>query len=163
VERSPEIFLMFTKETVFILGAGASWHYGYPTGETLVKKVIDKAAYACRYFEHCANDLNRVLPNFLQVEHAKEATDAEISEKWRAAFNACSDLKAGLERVNPLVIDYYLGWNAELQSIGKLLIAWVILECEHVHQREAWKYQSKGNAFKLTVAGGTGNGGGNRS
>ena len=31
----------------------------------------------------------------------------------------------------PLVIDYYLGWNPDLQKIGRLLIAWVILECEH--------------------------------
>jgi len=34
---------MFTSETVFVLGAGASWHYGYPTGEGLVKKVVQKA------------------------------------------------------------------------------------------------------------------------
>jgi len=38
--------------------------------------------------------------------------------------------KAGLEQVNPLVIDYYLGWNSDLQTVGRLLIAWVILECE---------------------------------
>jgi hypothetical protein len=37
---------MFTTKTVFILGAGASWHYGYPTGEGLVKKVVEKATYA---------------------------------------------------------------------------------------------------------------------
>jgi hypothetical protein len=29
--------------TVFVLGAGASWHYGYPTGADLVRKVLDKA------------------------------------------------------------------------------------------------------------------------
>jgi hypothetical protein len=39
-----------------------------------------------------------------------------------------------LEQVKPLVIDYYLGWNPDLQSIGRLLIAWVILECEHRSQ-----------------------------
>jgi hypothetical protein len=32
---------MFRVPTVFILGAGASWHYGYPTGEDLVKMVIE--------------------------------------------------------------------------------------------------------------------------
>jgi len=30
---------MFKNPTVFILGAGASWHYGFPTGEDLVRKV----------------------------------------------------------------------------------------------------------------------------
>ncbi len=34
---------MFTEETVFILGAGASWHYGYPTGEELISRVQRKA------------------------------------------------------------------------------------------------------------------------
>lgn len=31
------------------------------------------------------------------------------------------------------MIDYYLGWNAHLQPIGRLLIAWVILECEKTY------------------------------
>jgi hypothetical protein len=45
---------MFTDKnpTVFILGAGASWHYGYPTGEKLVQKVIEKAKCASTYFRH---------------------------------------------------------------------------------------------------------------
>jgi hypothetical protein len=29
---------MFKANTVFILRAGASWRYGYPTGEELVKR-----------------------------------------------------------------------------------------------------------------------------
>jgi hypothetical protein len=33
---------MFDKETVLILGAGASCHYGYPTGEELVERIIEK-------------------------------------------------------------------------------------------------------------------------
>jgi hypothetical protein len=45
----------------------------------------------------------------------------------------CDRLKLGLQQVNPLVIDYFLGWNPKLQSIGRLLIAWVILECEYTH------------------------------
>ena len=36
---------MFKSPTVFILGAGASWHYGYPTGEELVKRIIEKAQW----------------------------------------------------------------------------------------------------------------------
>lgn len=33
---------MFDKQTVLILGAGASCHYGYPTGEELVERIIKK-------------------------------------------------------------------------------------------------------------------------
>jgi hypothetical protein len=32
---------MIEKSTVFVLGAGASWHYGYPTGEELVQQVTN--------------------------------------------------------------------------------------------------------------------------
>jgi hypothetical protein len=106
-----------SNQTVFILGAGASWHYGYPTGEGLVKKVIQKASIAARFFEHSLRVTNDQLPNGLT--------------NWQSALNECQRLKSGLEQVNPLVIDYYLGWNPELQNIGRLLIAWVILECEH--------------------------------
>jgi hypothetical protein len=45
---------VFKNPTVFILGAGASWHYGYPTGEDLVKMVIQRADAAADYF----SDLN---------------------------------------------------------------------------------------------------------
>jgi hypothetical protein len=43
-------FNMFDEQraTVFILGAGASWHYGYPTGEKLIKLVANKAARHAR-------------------------------------------------------------------------------------------------------------------
>ena len=34
---------MFTNKTVFVLGAGASWHYGCPTGEGLTDSVISMA------------------------------------------------------------------------------------------------------------------------
>lgn len=120
---------MFEKSTVFILGAGASWHYGYPTGEGLVKKVIEKAKYASLYFEHSMNASNAIRPEYL-MRNAKP--DTPIREQWQTALSECNELKAGLEQVNPLVIDYYLGWNPRLQPIGKLLIAWVILECEQI-------------------------------
>ena len=34
---------MFNRKTVFVLGAGASWHYGYPTGEGLIEKIVLRA------------------------------------------------------------------------------------------------------------------------
>src|SRR6202022_1873931 len=44
---------MFRTPTVFILGAGASWHYGYPTGEELVKKVSETAKGLYSVEEDC--------------------------------------------------------------------------------------------------------------
>jgi hypothetical protein len=113
-----------SNSTVFILGAGASWHYGYPTGETLVEKTIEKAEIALTYFEHSARIGNPDVPEYLADR-----------QQWANAVQETQKLKNGLEQVNPLVIDYYLGWNSDLQNIGRLLIAWVILECEYLSAR----------------------------
>ena len=125
---------MFTKKTVFILGAGASWHYGYPTGEGLVKKVIEKAHHLLIYLDWSATNLHDYRPKFLPPVAEGASTKQEMSTPWFTAQTQCAALKAGLEQVNPLVIDYFLGWNPNLQSIGRLLIAWVILECEYFQQ-----------------------------
>jgi hypothetical protein len=123
---------MFKSSTVFILGAGASWHYGYPTGETLVKKVIEKAEIAARYFETSLHFQNTQRPNYLTES---QSFDVDWRVPWKRAHDECVNLKQGLEQVKPLVIDYYLGWNPDLQNIGRMLIAWVILECEQLSQR----------------------------
>jgi hypothetical protein len=118
---------MFSVPTVFILGAGASWHYGYPTGETLVKKVIEKAEIAARFFKWSAENGNGNVPKLL-LETTESGPD--LGARWMALHDQCERLRRGLQQVNPLVIDYYLGWNPGLQEIGRVLIAWVILECE---------------------------------
>jgi hypothetical protein len=124
------------KATVFILGAGASWHYGYPTGETLVKKVIEKAKIASRFFEHSAKLNNSILPKF--VKEIECESPMKNRDRWQHAWRNCEKLKTGMEGVNPLVIDYFLGWNPDVRDIGKLLIAWVILECEQKAKTERW-------------------------
>jgi hypothetical protein len=72
---------------------------------------------------------------FFDLKKPERASLEEIKTAFRLAFAQCAALKRGLEQVNPLVIDYYLGWNPALQKIGRLLIAWVILECEHAHRQ----------------------------
>jgi hypothetical protein len=123
---------MFVEPTVFLLGAGASWHYGYPTGEELVKKIIQKAVCLQPYLEFSARAANQIRPN-LVVDAA--APNASIQDQWTSILQSCVGLRASLEQVNPLVIDYFLGWNPKFRSIGRLLIAWVILECEHIQTK----------------------------
>ena len=59
---------MFNTPTVFILGAGASWRYGYPTGEGLVRKAIRKAEQIAQHMEFAAreppsqSDADRLFP-----------------------------------------------------------------------------------------------------
>jgi len=41
IKRQFRIFFMINEETVFILGAGASCHLGYPLGNDLWKRIVD--------------------------------------------------------------------------------------------------------------------------
>jgi len=121
---------MFRVPTVFILGAGASWHYGYPTGEALVKRVVEKADLAANFFDNSIQTHNELLPEYL-ADAIKTCDQANVAAVWKKGLDEVHELQSGLEQVNPLVIDYYLGWNSKLRDIGRLLIAWVILECEY--------------------------------
>jgi hypothetical protein len=67
---SDEILQMIDNNTVFVSGAGASWHYGYPTGNGLVDDVI---AMAARLSEYCrrrleTHQLVQFVPAFV-AEH----------------------------------------------------------------------------------------------
>ena len=129
---------MFEAKTVFILGAGASWHYGYPTGEELVQHVIQKANTAQTYFNSVLTGAGGAglphRPTFVARHHPETPADGVTGMKaqWSDAINECRDLALRLGSVDPLVIDYFLGNNPHLEEIGKLCIAWVILEREAV-------------------------------
>lgn len=53
---------MFTKPTVFILGAGASCHYGYPTGNDLVRQVGQRAR---KFAQNIDNFYNKATSEYI--------------------------------------------------------------------------------------------------
>lgn len=123
---------MFETPTVFILGAGASWHYGYPTGENLVKDVVKKAETVIKIIEDCEGNVNFLDP-IVSTEYVQQKIISPIYVPLHLHLileNQCRNLASRLKQINPPVIDYFLGENKDLQDIGKLMIAWVILECE---------------------------------
>jgi len=122
---------MFTKETVFVLGAGASWHYGYPTGEVLVLDVLNCAR---RYADYCRNRVQAGVniddaPGFVK-DGWKQGNIGDIISRWGAQEARARELVSTLEEIDPLVIDYFLGWNDRLHDIGRLMIAAALLERE---------------------------------
>lgn len=136
---------MFTEPTVFILGAGASWHYGYPTGEMLVEQAIDTARRAEAFFRWSANipgrgSVNQYPTRYIsrKSESYRGAIDAQgtlaLRAQWSAAADECKALANRLETVAPPVIDAFLNHNPSLREIGKLIIAWIILQCETDHE-----------------------------
>ncbi len=118
---------MFREPTVFVLGAGASWHYGLPTGEQLARNVIEEAVALRDHYDRCGNF-------GLLTGHAKSKgppdKDKSLGEINTAAKRDCQELIRRLKSVNPLVIDYFLAQNPALQDIGRFAIALAILKAE---------------------------------
>ena len=110
---------MFTENTVFILGAGASTHYNYPTGEELIRLLITKAKTVLAAIESAPRQGSDTVPRWLKAYD-------NLAEAGKA-IGAFIDR---ITHINPLVTDYFLGQNADLKEIGKVLIAAVILDCD---------------------------------
>jgi hypothetical protein len=125
---------VFRQNTVFIVGAGASWHYGYPTGEVLVSEVIRAADAFAQFFDACGKRGSTSYPVLVWKGPAGN-TVQEIRARWDNARTDCERLSKRLRAANPLVIDYFLGHNPTLQTIGKFLICWVIMAREEAHLR----------------------------
>ncbi len=124
---------MLNEETVFILGAGASTHYGYPTGEKLIELVYNKAI-------HIAESSKNPPGIPLGVEYFQnEYNSRHISPTYyqKQIISECNDLVTRIQQINPIKIDSFLEQNPTLQAIGKIMVAWVLLECETQYARES--------------------------
>jgi len=124
---------LIKNNTVFVIGAGASWHYGYPTGEGLVDAVIEKAAAFesyCQYRSAFSGSIHHAIPDYVHERTDKSRGTSGAVDAWEAAADESKLLSQRLSMVRPILIDHFLAWNETLRPIGKLLIAMVILECE---------------------------------
>ena len=116
---------MIYKDTVFILGAGASWHYGYPTGEELIEAVKDALEKLWRYTLRGCNDSSyrKFTPDFILKVQAEG-----IEQKWNIVHKNLHDLRTRITLSNPLVIDYFLSKNFSLKDYGNLAISLSIFQ-----------------------------------
>ena len=143
------------RKTAFILGAGASWHYGYPTGDRLVKKVTSKARFLSKHIHTVLENASATanLPRYVTRNSPAPNSGglSAMKNDWRQALQECDDLVARLTTVDPIVIDYFLGQNPHLSDIGKLMIAWILLECEAIYLR----YQINNNRREFLIESGS--------
>jgi hypothetical protein len=137
---------MFLNNTLFVLGAGASWHYGYPTGEGLIEHVISMADRISIWCNNRIgfNSSHLLPPKCVEQRMNKGNSINSILAGWEKLRRECDSLASALRTVRPLVIDYFLEWNVSLQPIGKLVIAAVILECE----ARLIRYQANRNRYR---------------
>lgn len=103
---------MIKSNTVFVLGAGASVPYDYPTGAGLIEKVIS------------------VVGN---EEVYKAYHQCLTPEKRFSSALALSDFAEEFQRLlrdaKPASIDYFLKLRKEYMLLGKVAIAYVLRDC----------------------------------
>jgi hypothetical protein len=121
---------MFEQETVLVLGAGASCHYGYPTGDGLIDDI------RATIFSDSFDD-----------RYEGEFTPFEITE--------CKELHELLSFFDPLSIDTFLSqhsYNKILVEAGKHLIAHQILVSENPEKLERRdRQQERGNWYRFLL------------
>jgi len=128
---------MFEKPTVFILGAGASWHYSYPTGEHLVKRILEKTVMLIRSL----NELRDIYGDQIVLSPPKFFIDnMPLRSTYGDYVKFFQNFYDRLRSADPPVIDYFLGWNQDLKEIGRFMISWVILDSEREHKEAGGNY-----------------------
>jgi len=115
---------MLDKKTVFILGAGASCPYGYPSGEHLRRRIC--------------------LPTSMLVEKQRELISAIGSP------NIYSEFRKKFENSSTKSIDIFMARNPKLAPIGKILIAFEIFEAE---QRSMFREKAEWEQYRLRMPG----------
>lgn len=114
---------MVELETVLVLGAGASWDYGFPTGEELVGQI-------CNMFRNRQGQEYKLLDRLssLGIPHT---TDMFLF---------------ALEKAKPLSVDAWLEHNTKFIRTGKFAIAIALLEYE---AKTALRPEATGDWYQL--------------
>ncbi|WP_430973147.1 SIR2 family protein [Sunxiuqinia rutila] len=100
-------------KTVFILGAGASAPYKFPSGVTLVDLIID--------------ELEKI---FTRTQRQKSLLGRLLEKEGQLDLNLISSFKSCLFESQAYSIDAFLSRRREFREIGKQLIASILLEYE---------------------------------
>lgn len=118
-------------KTIFILGAGASHAYGFPLGQGLVDEIINTISPVSRTGQTLNFNMQSKLVNILL-------------RKFGGTF--MWDFVCKLRDSETNSIDFFLSHNMKYREIGKLCIAYLILD----HQRRLQNANKiKGGWYKL--------------
>jgi hypothetical protein len=99
---------MVEVDTVLILGAGASWDYGFPTGEELVNQICNLFRnHECKEYDY-----------FYELGFGSDMIDKFLT---------------ALEYAKPPSVDAWLEHNTQFIGVGKIAIAIALLS----HEKEA--------------------------
>ena len=115
---------MFNKPVVFIIGAGASFEYGFPLGAALKDTIATKVRFR---FEHGSSYLSSGDPELL--EHIRRHTpDRKRQGEYTTAANVLAAAIGSFISIDEAL--HYVGATPEAVEIGKIAIIQEILRAE---------------------------------
>lgn len=117
------------KSTVFILGAGSSIPFGYPSGSKLVELILD-SLYPNYFYEFNFRGREGSTGNFVTLTMKQAFTDYSLFIKHGFTKEHISDFATSLRNSNKDSIDSFLLERKDFYEIGKFAIANCILKCE---------------------------------
>ena len=130
---------MYESKTTYLLGAGASKHFGFPTGLELLGNVKTIIGQLWDFLEHSKIFHDLSVPDLVQEAIGQSATAEKICTEIVTLQHQCDLLRRRLETGHPTVIDYFIGLNPDVAHICKLLVAKVIIDAEILSQDAALK------------------------
>lgn len=114
---------------VFILGAGSSIPFGYPSGPKLVKSILDSLNPNYFYTYHYKSSIPG-SDEYSTFSLQQGFTDYSLYIKYGFKPELISEFEISLKNSNKDSIDSFLLERTEFYSIGKFAIANCILKCE---------------------------------
>ena len=121
---------MFARRTVFVVGAGCSFEYGLPVGETLKSQIVDRMGSLSR--AQRARDMEPydelMLSAVRKLAHQEQIDAGNKVGLW---LEAAGKIARGLPHSTS--IDRYLAFRSDdprIVQLGKLAIVQTILEAE---------------------------------
>lgn len=117
------------KNIVFILGAGSSIPFGYPSGPRLVELILD-SLNPNYFFKFNYKNKRSGASIFDEHQIQQNFTDYSIYIKHGFSPQLIEDFEIALRNSNKDSIDSFILERTEFYDIGKFAIANCILKCE---------------------------------
>ena len=122
---------MFTKPTVFVLGAGVSVPFGFPSGDKLLQILSGKVNTKTDSNWQETLRLHEKVVQLLKAipEHPNSTLDSDMVDRFVTSLKAA----------DPPSIDTWLTHHKEYNELGKVAIATIISHFEAKSKSDAYE------------------------
>lgn len=116
---------MFKNKTLFILGAGASVPYGFPTGAGLINEIIISIENDSAWMPKGSYDYSLIYMKNTMQENIYNIPDPNTRKL--SSIKELTDFKSDLIKHRPTSIDSFVDFHPQHEKAAKLMIAYVLL------------------------------------